>query len=145
MFVVLACSDDDDNGPAVFDTTLEAAIANYEEAKADATALSTAVNRWVASPSEATMDAAEEAWLTARQFYGQSEAYRPYGAPIDDDNGPEGQLSTWPLDEWYSDYVTGITNFEDGVEATNDASNIINNTMDFTAIDKRKTRCPQWC
>jgi hypothetical protein len=45
MFVVLACSDDEDNGPAVFDTTLEAAIANYEEAKADATALSTAVNR----------------------------------------------------------------------------------------------------
>jgi putative iron-regulated protein len=89
------------------------------------------------------MDAAKEACLTARQFYGPTEAFRPYGAPIDDDNGPEGQLKACPFDESYIDYVTGITNFEDGVEATNDASNIINNPMGFTAIDKRKTRCPQ--
>jgi putative iron-regulated protein len=45
------------------------------------------------------MDAAKEAWLTARQSYGPTEAYRPYGAPIDDDNGPEGQLNACPLDE----------------------------------------------
>jgi putative iron-regulated protein len=144
MFVVLACSDDEDNGPAVFDTTLEAAIsnyadivlANYEDAKADAAALSTAVNRLIATPSEATMDAAKQAWLTSRESYGQTEAFRLYGGPIDDDNGPEGQLNAWPLDESYIDYVTGITKFEDGDESTNDASNIINNPTDFATIDK---------
>jgi putative iron-regulated protein len=35
----------------------------------------------------------------------QTEVYRFYGGPIDDEDGPEGLLNAWPLDENYIDYV----------------------------------------
>jgi putative iron-regulated protein len=34
-------------------------------------------------------------WLTAREFCGQTEAFRFYGGPIDDNQGPEGQINAW--------------------------------------------------
>ena len=57
-------------------------------------------------PTAATLEAAKRAWLNARDDYGPTEAYRFYGGPIDnDDDGPEGQLNAWPMDEGYVDYV----------------------------------------
>ena len=53
------------------------------------------------------MEAAKEAWLAAREPYGQTEAFRFSGGPIDDADGPEGLLNAWPLDEAYVDYVVG--------------------------------------
>ena len=47
------------------------------------------------------------AWKRARIPYGQTEAFRFYGGPIDDADGPEGQLNAWPMDESYVDYVEG--------------------------------------
>ena len=37
----------------------------------------------------------------------RTEAFRFYGGPIDDADGPEGQLNAWPMDESYVDYVEG--------------------------------------
>lgn len=81
--------------------------ANYEDTLKGAQALQQAVKAFTAAPSQATLDAARKAWLDAREFYGQTEAFRFYGGPIDDDKGPEGQLNAWPMDESYVDYVEG--------------------------------------
>ena len=53
------------------------------------------------------------AWRASREPYGQTEAFRFYGGPIDyfDEEagveGPEGRMNSWPLDEAYIDYVIG--------------------------------------
>ena len=49
-----------------------------------------------------------DAWLAARDDYGPTEAFRLYDGPIDNpDDGPEGQINAWPMDEAYVDYVEG--------------------------------------
>ena len=84
--------------------------ANYEDAYNDAISMQTAINTFVDNPSDANMTIAKEAWLTARESYGQTEAFRFSGGPIDDADGPEGALNAWPLDEGYIDYVVGSAN-----------------------------------
>lgn len=84
--------------------------ANYEDTLAAATDLQKAVTAFTAAPSQATLDAARKAWLAAREFYGQTEAFRFYGGPIDDENGPEGRINAWPMDESYVDAVVGKPN-----------------------------------
>ncbi len=80
--------------------------AGYQDTLQAAKALQTAVERFVAQPSQAHLDAAQNAWLAAREFYGQTEAFRFYGGPIDADDGPEGRLNAWPMDEAYVDSTT---------------------------------------
>ncbi|MCW5668942.1 MAG: iron-regulated protein [Hydrogenophaga sp.] len=81
--------------------------ANYSDTLAAAQELQAAIKAFVAAPSADGLAAARKAWLGAREFYGQTEAFRFYGGPIDDDKGPEGQINAWPLDEAYVDYVQG--------------------------------------
>lgn len=81
--------------------------ATYEDTLQAARALQQAVTGFTAMPSVSTQAAARKAWLAAREFYGQTEAFRFYGGPIDDDKGPEGRLNAWPMDESYVDYVEG--------------------------------------
>lgn len=81
--------------------------ANYSDTLAAAQEMQTAIKAFVAAPSADGLAAARKAWLGAREFYGQTEAFRFYGGPIDDDKGPEGQINAWPLDEAYVDYVQG--------------------------------------
>ena len=81
--------------------------ANYADTLASAQVLQQAVKTFVAQPSQANLDAARQAWLAAREFYGQTEAFRFYGGPIDDDKGPEGRINAWPMDESYVDRVEG--------------------------------------
>lgn len=81
--------------------------AGYSDTLAAAKDLQAAIAAFVAAPSADGLDKARKAWLDAREFYGQTEAFRFYGGPIDDDKGPEGQINAWPLDEAYVDYVTG--------------------------------------
>lgn len=77
----------------------------------DAERLAKAVELFLSKPSAATLDNAKYAWLKARDVYGLSEAFRFYEGPIDfvDDakgeEGPEGRLNSWPLNEAYIDYV----------------------------------------
>ncbi|MDT4840647.1 Imelysin [compost metagenome] len=81
--------------------------ANYADTLAAAKDLQATIAAFVAAPSAEGLDKARKAWLDAREFYGQTEAFRFYGGPIDDEKGREGQINAWPLDEAYVDYVTG--------------------------------------
>lgn len=84
--------------------------ANYEDVLGTAQALQKAVDAFLATPSAASQDAAKKAWLAAREAYGQTEAFRFYGGPIDSDNGPEGRMNAWPMDESFVDSVKGKPN-----------------------------------
>lgn len=81
--------------------------ASYTDTLSAAAALRNAVVAFNARPSAEALTAARRAWLNAREFYGQTEAFRFYGGPIDNDNGPEGRLNAWPMDESYVDAVAG--------------------------------------
>ena len=81
--------------------------ATYSDTLAAAQDMQTAIAAFVKAPSAEGLQRSREAWLAAREFYGQTEAFRFYGGPIDDDNGPEGQINAWPMDEAYVDYVQG--------------------------------------
>lgn len=84
--------------------------ANYTDALTSAEAMQQAINAFLAAPSAATQKAAQQAWRAAREFYGTTEAFRFYGGPIDGDNGPEGRLNAWPMDESFVDKVAGNDN-----------------------------------
>ncbi|MDJ1483627.1 imelysin family protein [Cytophagaceae bacterium YF14B1] len=79
--------------------------ASYEDSYNTAVTLQQKINAFVAAPSAAGLEECKAAWKAARIPYGQTEAYRFYGGPIDDANGPEGLINSWPLDEVYIDYV----------------------------------------
>ncbi len=81
---------------------------SYDASLASATTMQEAIEAFIADPTDATLEAAKEAWLTARDDYGPTEAFRFYDGPIDNpDDGPEGQINAWPMDEAYVDYVDG--------------------------------------
>ncbi|WP_425414293.1 imelysin family protein [Ottowia thiooxydans] len=88
----------------------ELVFANYSDTLAAARDMQKVIAAFLAAPSQASLDAARKTWLAAREFYGQTEAFRFYGGPIDDDKGPEGQINAWPMDESYVDYVEGKAN-----------------------------------
>ena len=80
--------------------------ASYSDSLMTAMALNTALVALVDSPSQATLDAARQAWLDSREPYLQTEVYRFYDGPIDNPtDGPEGAINAWPLDENFIDYV----------------------------------------
>ncbi|KQW67927.1 imelysin family protein [Methylibium sp. Root1272] len=81
--------------------------ANYDDALQSARTMQQTIEAFVAVPSADTLTAARRAWLAAREVYGQTEAFRFYGGPIDDDKGPEGRINAWPMDESYVDGVQG--------------------------------------
>jgi putative iron-regulated protein len=84
--------------------------ASYLDTAVAARELQRAVAAFVSAPSDEALKAARKAWLDARELYGQTEAYRFYGGPIDDAKGPEGRINAWPMDESYVDYVQGEPN-----------------------------------
>ncbi|UCV00425.1 iron-regulated protein [Acidovorax radicis] len=84
--------------------------ANYNDTLTAARSLQAAVKVFTAKPSAETLADARTKWLAAREFYGQTEAFRFYGGPIDNDNGPEGRINAWPMDESFVDSVQGKTN-----------------------------------
>ncbi|QYK40355.1 MAG: peptidase [Paracoccaceae bacterium] len=87
---------------AVLDTYADIAAAKYADSLSTAKALQAAVDALVATPSDATLAAAREAWLAARVPYQQTEVYRFGNAIVDD---WEGKVNAWPLDEGLIDYV----------------------------------------
>ena len=88
---------------AVLQNYADLAQAGYEDSLAMAKALDRAVDALIAEPSEATLEAAREAWKAARIPYQQTEAFR-FGNPIVDEW--EGKVNAWPLDEGLIDYVS---------------------------------------
>ncbi len=90
----------------------EIVYSQYDAAYNDAVKLQEAIDGFLANPTSEALDAAKQAWLVSRNSYGLTEAFRFYEGPIDfaDENGnegPEGRLNAWPLDEAYIDYVKG--------------------------------------
>jgi putative iron-regulated protein len=83
--------------------------ANYQDSLQAAKKMQQAINAFLVQPSAETQQAAQNAWREAREFYGQTEAFRFYSGPIDDDDGPEGRLNAWPMDESYVDSVKDRT------------------------------------
>jgi len=81
--------------------------ANYQDTLAAARTMQQAIDALVKAPSAETLAAARRQWLQAREFYGQTEAFRFYGGPIDDAKGPEGRINAWPMDEAFVDGVQG--------------------------------------
>lgn len=140
-----SCSDDKDsvvNPKDAIETKKTEFVANYvnivEASYSDALAktkeLQTAVNTFVASPTQTTFDAAKQAWLAAREPYGQTEAYRFYDGPIDGADGePEGYINAWPLDEALIDYVANGTG---GQDTSDKRQNIVNNKAEYPTLTK---------
>ena len=79
--------------------------ASYGDSLAAALAMQQAIAAFLAQPSAATLKTARTAWLDAREWYGQTEAFRFYAGPVDDGKGPEQRMNTWPVDESYIDSV----------------------------------------
>ncbi|MEM7206783.1 MAG: imelysin family protein [Pseudomonadota bacterium] len=100
----------------VLSTNADIAFAVYSDAVDTAQALKTALTTLANDQDAAALEAAKQAWLVAREPYGQSEVYRFRNSPIDDDpdtadaeDGPEGSLNAWPLGEALIDYVQATT------------------------------------
>ena len=97
----------------------------YSGSLASARAMDTAIDAFLADPNAASLEAAKRAWLRARDDYGPTEVFRFYGGPIDnEEDGPEGLINAWPMDESYVDYVDG-----------NPAAGIINMPDEYPVID----------
>lgn len=127
-----ACGDDGNDGdlgdaaPAV-DGYVAIVRASYADSLTSAQAMKVAIDAFVATPNATTLQAAKDAWKAAREPYGQTEVYRFYDGPIDNpDNGPEGRINAWPLDEVYIDYVDGTP-----------LGGIINDTANYPTITKQ--------
>jgi putative iron-regulated protein len=86
----------------VLKTYADIAQAGYEDSLATAKGLDSAIDAFLAGPSEETLATAKEAWLAARAPYQQTEVYRFGNAIVDD---WEGRVNAWPLDEGLIDYV----------------------------------------
>jgi len=109
------CGDGDDRSTvsrdskaAVAENYANIVFAAYGASVDSAATMRDAIDRFVARPSAARLDAAKRAWLSARDDYVVTEPFRFYGGPIDDPKtGPEGLINSWPMDEAYVDYVDG--------------------------------------
>ncbi|RBW58704.1 imelysin family protein [Ruegeria sp. A3M17] len=86
----------------VLTTYANIAEAKYDDSLIAAKSLQAAVNALIADPSDATLNAARAAWISARVPYQQTEVYRFGNAIVDD---WEGKVNAWPLDEGLIDYV----------------------------------------
>ena len=120
--------------------------ASYEDSVVAAQELDIALEALVDGPSESTMASARTAWLASREPYLQTEVYRFYDGPIDNpEDGPEGLINAWPMDENAIDYVvgddnTGIVNGSETIDAAtltdlNEAGGEKNITTGFHAIE----------
>ena len=97
----------------------------YSQSLDSATGMNRSIKAFLNDPSPSSLEGAKRAWLWARDDYGPTEAFRFYGGPIDsEENGPEGLINAWPLDEAYIDYVEG-----------DDGAGIINDPARFPVID----------
>lgn len=127
-----ACSNNDSSSDTstvtkrqVIENYAAIAYANYKQAYDDAVLLKAAVKTFTTTPTEANFTAAKTAWKNSRESYGTTEAFRFANGPIDDENGPEAYMNSWPLDENFIDYVAGAPN-----------AGIINNTALYPTINK---------
>lgn len=112
--LITACGDGDRANTVteqqVKEQYIKIASAAYTDSLSTAVELQTAVNIFTTSPTEANLNAARNAYKSARVPYQQSEIMRfdsaiTVGKNLNTDGGPasvddwEGQVNAWPLDE----------------------------------------------
>ena len=138
----------------VLRTNANIAYLAYGDSLVTAKALQSALETFVADPTEANLAAAKDAWLASREPYGQTEVYRFRVGPIDallddgtlgeDGDGPEGAINAWPLGEGLIDYVANAVDGDAGPEILSSvagiADNIIADTASFPTIDAQVIR-----
>jgi putative iron-regulated protein len=124
--LLTACGDDEETDEAseliphalmheAAETYQAIALASYQDSLTTARELDQALRDFVDEPSAQSLTLAREAWLAAREPYLQTEVFRFYEGPIDnEETGVEGLLNAWPLEESYIDYVAG----DEGEELT---------------------------
>jgi putative iron-regulated protein len=126
----LGCKKDEDDTNAARKAVLQnyanIVLANYEDSYDAAKILKDKIDLFVANPTAQGFADCKQAWLNARNPYGQSEAFRFYGGPIDAQDGPEGLINAWPMDENFIDYVEGIP-----------TAGLINNTAQYPTITQQ--------
>lgn len=118
------------------------AHAAYKDSLDTAKALQTAVETYVATPTQANLDAAKAAYKAARQPYSQTEIFRfDEGFVTANDQRAigsidswEGQINAWPLDEALIDYVSDEYDGE-----YNSQENIINSETIIVGSVKQDT------
>jgi putative iron-regulated protein len=132
--VLVSCDTDENTTPdpdpaldrsEVVSTYSSMVFAGYQDAMIDAQNLEQAINTFVADPTESNFEMTKEMWLVSRESYGPTEAFRFANGPIDAEDGPEGLLNAWPLDEVYVDYVEDAPN-----------AGIINDLESYPTLDK---------
>ncbi len=122
------------------------AYAAYADSLISAQTMRDTIASFIAEPTEENFAAAKQAWLDAREPYGQTEVYRFREGPIDalkadgtmeDGAGPEGRINAWPLGEAIIDYVAvEVDGDSDPESAANRLSgNVIANTADYPIIN----------
>ena len=88
-------------------------VSHYYNAVALSTKeMNNAIIKFIQATDNNSLINAKNKWIEARIVYGITEAFRFYGGPIDGVNkygeeGPEGLINAWPLNEAYIDYVQG--------------------------------------
>ena len=93
------------------ETYAEVVYRNYQDSRQEAERMAEAIAAFLDQPNKSTQDAAKQAWIKARQSYLQTEAFRFYEGPIDfinsetGEEGPEGRINAWPMNEAFIDYV----------------------------------------
>jgi putative iron-regulated protein len=120
-----APAEDDAKTKQAIQTFVHLAHDRYATSLEKARSMRDAIESFLAAPSESGLVAARAAWVAAREPYGETEAFRFFGGPIDDDKGPEGRVNAWPLDEAYIDYTVGA-----------EGAGIVNHATEFPAITK---------
>ncbi|MDP3815362.1 imelysin family protein [Pseudomonas sp.] len=118
-------------GKAVVSHYADLALAVFSDAASTGKALQSAIDALLATPNDATLQAARAAWLAARAPYMQSEVFRFGNAVVDD---WEGQLNAWPLDEGLIDYVA--QDYQHALGNPGASANIIANTSIQVGEDK---------
>ena len=86
------------------DAYIDLVASSYKKAADDAKTLASAVDAFLAAPSDDTLKAARQAWVAARPAYLKTETFRFYDGPIEE---VEGAINAWPMNEAYIDYVEG--------------------------------------
>ena len=131
----------------VVQTNADIAYANYQDSLTLAQQMRDTLAEFITTPDEATFAQAKQAWINAREPYGQTEVFRFRGGPIDvirqdgtmgsEGDGPEGRLNAWPLGEAIIDYVAPQVDGDAGPESPANVlqNNIIADTENVPVIN----------
>ena len=123
---IAACKNEDESElqrKAIVENYATIVQAAYEDSYSTAQTLRNDIYSFVNNPTATGLETCKQSWLAARVPYGQTEAFRFYGGPIDDADGPEGLINAWPMDENFIDYGEG-----------NPAAGLINNPAQYPNI-----------